>query len=130
MADRRRHWDGEDELPVYLARPGTTEPVPRQKFGGMFCSVEGAYESKSIDFEALSVGQRSSRGASKARSPQGEQPGSESRPGGPPGDQGIDIGATAGKEILQNLDDLKRRKKGRGMADAVAPPCGAVGTLR
>uniref|UniRef100_A0A8C9TWN7 Dihydropyrimidinase like 3 n=1 Tax=Scleropages formosus TaxID=113540 RepID=A0A8C9TWN7_SCLFO len=72
MADRRRDWwDKEDDLPVYLARPGTTDQVPRQKFGGMFCSVEGAYESKTIDFDALSVGQRSSRGAGQRAAARG-----------------------------------------------------------
>uniref|UniRef100_A0A8C1VWQ8 Dihydropyrimidinase like 3 n=1 Tax=Cyprinus carpio TaxID=7962 RepID=A0A8C1VWQ8_CYPCA len=49
------------DLPVYLARPGTADQVPRQKYGGLFCNVEGAYESKTIDFDALTVGQRSSR---------------------------------------------------------------------
>ncbi|XP_072518519.1 dihydropyrimidinase-related protein 3 isoform X2 [Salminus brasiliensis] len=53
----------DDELPVYLARPGTANQVARQKHGGLFCSVEGAYERKTIDFEALSVGQRGSRAA-------------------------------------------------------------------
>ncbi|KAL8207639.1 UNVERIFIED_CONTAM: hypothetical protein K2H54_060279 [Gekko kuhli] len=51
----------EDELPVYLARPGTTAQTPRQKYGGMFASVEGAYENKTIDFEAYSVGQKGAR---------------------------------------------------------------------
>uniref|UniRef100_A0AAZ3NX13 Amidohydrolase-related domain-containing protein n=1 Tax=Oncorhynchus tshawytscha TaxID=74940 RepID=A0AAZ3NX13_ONCTS len=60
MAERKRNWDKEenDDLPVYLAIPGTADQVPRQKYGGMFCNVEGAYESKTIDFDALSVGQR------------------------------------------------------------------------
>lgn len=42
MASGRRGWDSshEDDLPVYLARPGTTDQVPRQKYGGMFCNVE------------------------------------------------------------------------------------------
>ncbi|XP_059397731.1 dihydropyrimidinase-related protein 3-like isoform X1 [Carassius carassius] len=43
------------DLPVYV------DPLPRQKHGGLFANVEGAYESKSIDFDALTVGQRSSR---------------------------------------------------------------------
>uniref|UniRef100_A0A8C2FMW6 Serine/threonine kinase 10 n=1 Tax=Cyprinus carpio TaxID=7962 RepID=A0A8C2FMW6_CYPCA len=53
--------DRDADLPVYLARPGTADQVPRQKYGGLFCNVEGAYESKTIDFDALTVGQRSSR---------------------------------------------------------------------
>ncbi|KAK9955922.1 hypothetical protein ABG768_015761 [Culter alburnus] len=60
MAESRR-LDRDDDLPVYLARPGTADQVPRQKYGGLFCNVEGAYESKTIDFDALCVGQRSSR---------------------------------------------------------------------
>ena len=70
MASGRRGWDSshEDDLPVYLARPGTTDQVPRQKYGGMFCNVEGAFESKTLDFDALSVGQR---GAKTPRSSQG-----------------------------------------------------------
>ncbi|KAL0161936.1 hypothetical protein M9458_041332, partial [Cirrhinus mrigala] len=54
MAERKRA-DRDDDLPVYLARPGTADQVPRQKYGGLFCNVEGAYESKTIDFDALTV---------------------------------------------------------------------------
>ncbi|XP_061438539.1 dihydropyrimidinase-related protein 1 isoform X4 [Rhineura floridana] len=61
MAERRRIWNMEDDLPVYLARPGTTAQTPRQKYGGMFASVEGAYENKTIDFDAYSVGKKGSR---------------------------------------------------------------------
>ncbi|XP_023659292.1 dihydropyrimidinase-related protein 3 isoform X2 [Paramormyrops kingsleyae] len=118
MAERKRNWDKEDDLPVYLARPGTTDQVPRQKYGGMFCNVEGAYESKTIDFDALSVGQRSSRaakaadkkeGSKEGTSPDSERcsPGTEGRSGErQPRDSGIEIKTTGGKEILQNLDDL------------------------
>ncbi|XP_026866799.2 dihydropyrimidinase-related protein 3 isoform X2 [Electrophorus electricus] len=78
MAEGRRTMNRDDDLPVYLARPGTADQIPRQKHGGLFCNVEGAYESKTIDFDALSVGQRGSRTprtqnkggvASEARSP-------------------------------------------------------------
>ncbi|KAK1787982.1 hypothetical protein P4O66_016459, partial [Electrophorus voltai] len=78
MAEGRRTMNRDDDLPVYLARPGTADQIPRQKHGGLFCNVEGAYESKTIDFDALSVGQRGSRtprtqnkggAASEARSP-------------------------------------------------------------
>lgn len=62
MAERTGNPDKpEDDLPVYLARPGTADQVPRQKYGGLFCSVQDAFESKTIDFDALSVGQRGSR---------------------------------------------------------------------
>lgn len=66
MADRRRAWNTEDDLPVYLARPGSAAQTPRQKYGGMFAAVEGAYENKTIDFDAYSVGRRGS-----ARTPRG-----------------------------------------------------------
>lgn len=122
MASGRRGWDSshEDDLPVYLARPGTTDQVPRQKYGGMFCSVEGAFESKTLDFDALSVGQR---GAKTPRSSQGSNRGAGSRPG-PEGDSprrgqgreesreptpaspaptGVEIRSATGKEVLQNL---------------------------
>uniref|UniRef100_A0A674PBD6 Dihydropyrimidinase like 3 n=1 Tax=Takifugu rubripes TaxID=31033 RepID=A0A674PBD6_TAKRU len=62
MAERGENRDlSEDDLPVYLARPGTADQVPRQKYGGLFCSVEDAFASKTLDFDALSVGQRGSR---------------------------------------------------------------------
>uniref|UniRef100_G3UN65 Dihydropyrimidinase-related protein 1 n=1 Tax=Loxodonta africana TaxID=9785 RepID=G3UN65_LOXAF len=56
----KRAWNTEDDLPVYLARPGSAAQTPRQKYGGMFAAVEGAYENKTIDFDAYSVGRRGS----------------------------------------------------------------------
>lgn len=121
MASGRRGWDSshEDDLPVYLARPGTTDQVPRQKYGGMFCNVEGAFESKTLDFDALSVGQR---GAKTPRSSQSSGRGAGNRPGvegdarrGPgreesrepepesPKPAGVEIRSATGKEVLQNL---------------------------
>lgn len=68
MAERRGIREpSEDDLPVYLARPGTADQVPRQKYGGLFCSVEDAFASKTLDFDALSVGQRGSRTPRSAR---------------------------------------------------------------
>ncbi|GAB0195799.1 dihydropyrimidinase-related protein 3 [Grus japonensis] len=63
---------GGEELPVYLARPGAAA-TPRQKRGGLFCSVEGAFESKTLDFGALRVGQR--RAPPPARPEPGPGPG-------------------------------------------------------
>ncbi|ELW66446.1 Dihydropyrimidinase-related protein 3 [Tupaia chinensis] len=122
MASGRRGWDSshEDDLPVYLARPGTTDQVPRQKYGGMFCNVEGAFESKTLDFDALSVGQR---GAKTPRSSQGSGRASGNRPGvegdtprrsqgreesrepapASPAPAGVEIRSATGKEVLQNL---------------------------
>ncbi|KAI1902944.1 hypothetical protein AGOR_G00021510 [Albula goreensis] len=117
MAERKRNWDKEDDLPVYLARPGTTDQVPRQKYGGMFCNVEGAYESKTIDFEALSVGQRSARTPKNKKEKPNEEKSPDSEKSSPATDNiageqekkdfGIEIKTTGGKEVLQNLDDFK-----------------------
>lgn len=81
MAERRGNREqSEDDLPVYLARPGTADQVPRQKYGGLFCSVEDAFASKTIDFDALSVGQRGSRTPRSAKreaaSPRSDRSGS------------------------------------------------------
>lgn len=120
MAERRGNQDkAEDDLPVYLARPGTADQVPRQKYGGLFCSVEGAFESKTIDFEALSVGQRGSRtprtgqearspASDSKSSPDGESP-AANRQGGAHSPQ-VEIRTSRGKEVLQNLGDEKVRR--------------------
>ncbi|XP_068607582.1 dihydropyrimidinase-related protein 1 [Brachionichthys hirsutus] len=60
MSDCRRQWNREDELPVYLAGPIGSESTQR-KSCGMFSSVEGAHESKSIDFHNYAVGRKGSR---------------------------------------------------------------------
>lgn len=135
MASGRRGWDSshEDDLPVYLARPGTTDQVPRQKYGGMFCNVEGAFESKTLDFDALSVGQR---GAKTPRSSQGSGRGvegdtprrgqgrDESREPAPeaPAPAGVEIRSATGKEVLQNLGP---KDKVRGPGTLLSP--GALG---
>ncbi|TKS83077.1 Dihydropyrimidinase-related protein 3 [Collichthys lucidus] len=120
MAERRGNWDkAEDDLPVYLARPGTADQVPRQKYGGLFCNVEGAFESKTIDFDALSVGQRGSRtprtakrdAGHEARSPASDNKSSHESPaanrqGGEDSPQ-VEIRTSGGKEVLQNLGDGK-----------------------
>ncbi|XP_077596032.1 uncharacterized protein LOC144212215 isoform X2 [Stigmatopora nigra] len=56
MAEHREKT--QDDLPVYLARPTSTNQRVRQKFGGMFCSVRDAFEGKTLDFDSLSVGQK------------------------------------------------------------------------
>ncbi|KAK1886189.1 30S ribosomal protein S3 [Dissostichus eleginoides] len=60
MSDCRRQWNREDELPVYLAGPIPTGPNQRKTYG-MFSSVEGAFESKTIDFDNYAVGRKGSR---------------------------------------------------------------------
>ncbi|XP_062909742.1 dihydropyrimidinase-related protein 3-like isoform X1 [Mobula hypostoma] len=115
MAEDRRNRDKDDDLPVYLARPGTTAQVPRQKYGGMFCSVEGAYESKTLDFDALSVGRRSSRssrssgqhGPSRDTEASSDTASVASESSGPADNPGVQITIAGGKERLQNRDDLQ-----------------------
>ncbi|KAM7374628.1 hypothetical protein PAMP_007275 [Pampus punctatissimus] len=112
MAERRGNWDkAEEDLPVYLARPGTADQVPRQKYSGLFCNVEGAFESKTIDFDALSVGQRGSRTPRTAKRETGldasdiksfsgvKRAGSDSPE--------VKIRDSGAKEMLQNLEDEK-----------------------
>lgn len=60
MSDCRRQWNREDELPVYLAGPISTGPNQRKSYG-MFSSVEGAFESKTIDFDTYAAGRKGSR---------------------------------------------------------------------
>ena len=60
MSDCRLPWNREDELPVYLAGPITTGPNKRKSYG-MFSSVEGAFDSKTLDFDNLAVGRKGSR---------------------------------------------------------------------
>ncbi|XP_032079571.1 dihydropyrimidinase-related protein 1-like [Thamnophis elegans] len=59
-----------EDLPVYLARPGTAAQTPRQKYGGMFAAVEGAFENKTLDFQAYSVGQKGARTPRSASRPE------------------------------------------------------------
>ncbi|XP_034062514.1 dihydropyrimidinase-related protein 3 isoform X1 [Gymnodraco acuticeps] len=125
MAERRGNWDkAEDDLPVYLARPGTADQVPRQKYGGLFCNVEGAFESKTIDFDALSVGQRGSRTPRTARRETGQEarsPDSDrkispveespaaSKQGGKHSPR-VEFSTSGSKEVLQNLGDEKSER--------------------
>ncbi|KAG7516642.1 dihydropyrimidinase-related protein 3 isoform X1 [Solea senegalensis] len=111
----------EEDFPVYLARPGTADQVARQKRGGLFCSVEDAFESKTLDFDALSVGQRGSvrtpttgkRGGGQEvpRSPatvsdSGSSAGVESGRGGK--DSASSPRSSGAKEVLQNLEEEEK----------------------
>ncbi|KAM8973207.1 dihydropyrimidinase-related protein 3 isoform 2-T2 [Pelodytes ibericus] len=98
MASGNRGWDKEDDLPFYLARPGTTDQVPRVKYGGLFSNVEGAFESKTIDFDSLSVGQKGGR---KSTSPEDEKPSVNQEVD----TAKVEIRTSVGKEVLQNLDE-------------------------
>lgn len=93
---------------MYLARPGTAA-VPRQKRGGLFCSVEGAFESKTLDFGALRVGQR--RAPPPACPDPGPDPGSAPGPGSDPSEPRT----AADEERLQDVDPADDRvRAGRG----------------
>ncbi|XP_078503280.1 dihydropyrimidinase-related protein 1-like [Lissotriton helveticus] len=118
MADRKRNWAAkEDDLPAYLARPGTTAQTPRVKYGGMFGLVEGAYENKTIDFDAYSVGKKGSKasrsssrhdldGDNETASDVSEVSGSAISSPGEREDKtpGVEIKYPMGKEHLQGQD--------------------------
>ncbi|TWW75128.1 hypothetical protein D4764_14G0011310 [Takifugu flavidus] len=124
MAERGENRDlSEDDLPVYLARPGTADQVPRQKYGGLFCSVEDAFASKTLDFDALSVGQRGSRTprtakretrqAAAAASPRSGSSGSlgAEGPAHTQGQRGSPREETqGGEEVMRSPPDEKVRK--------------------
>lgn len=131
MAERKRNWNKEDDLPVYLARPGTTAQTPRQKYGGMFASVEGAYENKTIDFDAYSVGKKGSRtprsgsrhdmldggdNYSETASDISEVSGSVISSPGDREDKtpGVEIRYPVGKELLQGQDNGQVSGAGAG----------------
>lgn len=44
----------DDDSSSLLSRLGSDSPRPRMKYGGMFCSVEGAFENKTLNFESFS----------------------------------------------------------------------------
>ncbi|KAL7853449.1 hypothetical protein AOLI_G00202930 [Acnodon oligacanthus] len=105
MAEARRALSREDELPIYLARSGTADQVARQKHGGLFCSVEGAYESKTIDFDALSVGQRGSRTLRGKKGVDTETPSSLN--GGHEFKKATELKHDVDKELLENISNDK-----------------------
>lgn len=110
MSDCRRQWNREDELPVYLAGPITTGPNQRKTYG-MFSSVEGAFDSKTIDFDNYAVGRKGSRtprSVSRERildtgDPMGKTPG-EAREGSQSSSPGESDDAQTGVEIRFPLE--------------------------
>ncbi|XP_061731747.1 dihydropyrimidinase-related protein 2-like isoform X2 [Nerophis ophidion] len=52
MSDRRFSQD--DDAASLLSKLGSDSPRPRMKYGGMFSSVEGAFENKTLNFESFS----------------------------------------------------------------------------
>uniref|UniRef100_A0A671XQ32 Dihydropyrimidinase like 4 n=1 Tax=Sparus aurata TaxID=8175 RepID=A0A671XQ32_SPAAU len=65
MSERR--CSPEDDCSSLLSRLGSDSPRPRMKYGGMFCSVEGAFENKTLNFESFSP-QTQRRRAARTRS--------------------------------------------------------------
>ncbi|XP_075887061.1 dihydropyrimidinase-related protein 1 isoform X2 [Nelusetta ayraudi] len=131
MSDCRRQWNREDELPVYLAGPINTGRNQRKSYG-MFSSVEGAFESKTIDFDNYAVGRKGSRtprSGSRERlldtgEPVGKTPG-EAREGSPsisPGDRGdtrpgVQIEHSSGNDSCDGKSDKLLIKGGRVVND-------------
>ncbi|GLD66432.1 dihydropyrimidinase-related protein 1-like protein [Lates japonicus] len=131
MSDCRRQWNREDELPVYLAGPITTGPNQRKSYG-MFSSVEGAFESKTIDFDNYAVGRKGSRtprSGSRERvldvsDTVGKTP-SEPREGSPtssPGERddartGVEVRYSSGRESPNGKSERLLIKGGRVVND-------------
>uniref|UniRef100_A0A7N8XA76 Dihydropyrimidinase like 4 n=1 Tax=Mastacembelus armatus TaxID=205130 RepID=A0A7N8XA76_9TELE len=51
---QKQSYPQEDDSSSLLSRLGSDSPRPRMKYGGMFCSVEGAFENKTLNFESFS----------------------------------------------------------------------------
>ncbi|XP_062491135.1 dihydropyrimidinase-related protein 4 isoform X1 [Pezoporus occidentalis] len=59
----------EAALPACFAGLGTGSPRPRQKRGGMFCSVEDAFDNKTLDFASLGASTPGTHTARTRRDP-------------------------------------------------------------
>ncbi|CAL8263855.1 unnamed protein product [Arctogadus glacialis] len=66
MSDRGVLSREDDECSLF-SRLGSDSPRPRVKYGGVFCSVEGAFENKTLNFESFSPA--SQRRAPPTRTP-------------------------------------------------------------
>uniref|UniRef100_A0A1A8GSR1 Dihydropyrimidinase-related protein 2 n=1 Tax=Nothobranchius korthausae TaxID=1143690 RepID=A0A1A8GSR1_9TELE len=85
-----------EEVPPFFQKIGSDSPSrPRQKFCGVFCPVEGSSDSKTLDFDALSVCRGRSGGRVIDRQSDISQP------------RKVEIRESSGKEALQNLDDKR-----------------------
>ncbi|PWA32611.1 hypothetical protein CCH79_00012387 [Gambusia affinis] len=131
MSDCRRQWNREDELPVYFAGPITTGPNQRKSFG-MFSSVEGAFDSKTIDFDNYAVGRKGSRtprsgsrervlktGDPVGKTPREAPEGSRSSPSGEADDarSGVEVRFTSEKESPNEKGEKLLIKGGRVVND-------------
>ncbi|XP_044046662.1 dihydropyrimidinase-related protein 1 isoform X1 [Siniperca chuatsi] len=131
MSDCRRQWNREDELPVYLAGPITTGPNQRKSYG-MFSSVEGAFESKTIDFDNYAVGRKGSRtprsgsrerlldtGDPISKTPREAREGSLTNPPGErdEGSPGVEVRYSSGRESTNGKSERLLIKGGRVVND-------------
>ncbi|XP_067996369.1 dihydropyrimidinase-related protein 4 isoform X1 [Melanerpes formicivorus] len=80
----------EEALPACFAGLGAGSPRPRQKRGGMFCSVEDAFDNKTLDFPSLSSSEPGTPPAGHRRGP-APDPG----PGSGPGPAAVPLPAVA-----------------------------------
>lgn len=76
----------EESLPACFAGLGAGSPRPRQKSGGMFCSVEDAFDNKTLNFASLGAPSpgTSSGGPSRAPNPVPAAPAPGELPAGCP----------------------------------------------
>uniref|UniRef100_A0A4W4FPI6 Dihydropyrimidinase-related protein 2 n=1 Tax=Electrophorus electricus TaxID=8005 RepID=A0A4W4FPI6_ELEEL len=86
------------DVPAFFKSMGSSSPSPpRQKFCGMFCPVEGSTENKTLDFDSLSSRSSSVGVQVIERQREISQP------------RKVEIRKSAGKELLQNLNDKSER---------------------
>lgn len=99
MAERRKAEKVQEEVPTYFSKLGSESPKPRQKYGGMFCNVEGAFENKTINFEALSVGKKNG-----SRKMDGGSPGPGSNGLSESSSQSSSLGSVDGMGAAEKVD--------------------------
>lgn len=78
-----------EDVPAFFRSMGSGSPKPRHKFCGVFCPVEGATDSKTLDLSSVSP----CRGDGRVIDKQGDV------------GRKVEIRTSAGKEALQNLGD-------------------------
>nr|XP_040033176.1 dihydropyrimidinase-related protein 4 isoform X1 [Gasterosteus aculeatus aculeatus] len=94
MSERRCSED--DDRSSLISRLGSDSPRPRMKYGGMFCSVEGAFENKTLNFESFSPQTQRRRAAR----PQPQSPHGGGRVLFPPGHTWENHGKREGDRLI------------------------------
>ncbi|XP_061116145.1 dihydropyrimidinase-related protein 2 isoform X1 [Conger conger] len=90
-----------EEVSGFFENMGSRSPNPRQKFCGVFCPVEGSTENKTLDFDSLSMGRAGGKTDKRVIDKQ--------RDVSQPVARKVEIRRSAGKELLQNLNDESDR---------------------